>query len=349
MQNLKDVLLQLQPRREGSTIFLKAGEYVFESKARTGSIQLDSNMSIIGEKGTNITITGDGTGFVAVNKQNIRLENLNIKFKDSSPNPFSTAFDLRGCNGIEIRNCNVRDCGASAVRAGRNSGSDSTGRIFDQLGEGYGPTRNLIISGCSFFNCVGPVVGFKPGGAQNVEIRDNLFNGFGTYAISAEGEGQPHGWTSSVYITNNYIYNGQLSFRKADFGVIFGIYVGEHAYNITILRNIIENIGNEKTTFCGGIATSTSPSQGDTQTSDITINYNCIRNIYGARSGCILLMPGNKDISGVSVRNNFLAKNYNNRILAIRPDPNKNLGLVRFLDTDEQQECLYNNLVKNGV
>ena len=332
------------PRKDGDTVFLKAGTYSVTSKARESVVSLPSNITILGEPGTIISVDGDGTLFSAVNRQNIRLENLIITYTNNNPYPFSTAIDLRGCDGIEIRNVHIAGCGASAIRSGRNAGSDTTGRIYDNVGEGFGPTRNLVVSDCSFVNCVGPVIGFKPGGSQNVEIRNNLFDGFGTYAISCEGEGQPQGWTSNIFITDNTILNGSIKLRRAEYGPIFGIYMGENAYNIYVSRNSINQVGDKTATFCAGIGVSTSPSQGDTKTSDITIISNSIDSIYGARSGAIFLIPGNSSISGVDIFRNIIGPNCQNNILAMSTDPLKNKGRIRFLRHDEKMNVNLNGL-----
>lgn len=333
------------PRRDGDTVFLKAGIYSVAETARNMVASLPSNITLLGEPGTIIEMEGEGTILGACNKSRIRIENIELRYKTFTPNPFSSAINLRGCDGVEIRNCKISNCGASAIRSGRNAGSDATGRIFDNIGEGFGPTRNLVISDCSFINCVGPVIGFKTGGSQQVEIRNNLFDGFGTYAISAEGEGQPQGWTSNIFITDNTILNGSIKLRNAAYGVIFGIYIGEHAYNILVARNSINQVGESQATFCGGVAVSTSPSQGDTRTSDITIMDNTIDNIYGARSGAILLMPGNSDICGVEIARNIIRKNCTWNILGIRPDINKNLGKIKYIKYDEALKVNLNNLV----
>jgi polygalacturonase len=324
------------PRRDGDTVFLKAGIYSVSETARNMVTSLPSNITLLGEPGTIIEMEGEGTILGACNKSRIRIENIELRYKTLIPNTFSSAINLRGCDGVEIRNCTISNCGASAIRAARNAGSDNTGRIFDNIGEGFGPTRNLVIADCVFNNCAGAVIGFKPGGAQNVEIRNNIFNGFGSYAISAEGEGKPQGWTSNIYITDNAIINGSVKLRNAPYGVLFGIYVGENAYNIFIRRNFISQIGDQSTaTFCGGIAVSTSPSQGDTKTSDIEILDNSIDSIYGGQSGAILLMPGNQSISGVDIFRNIIGPNCKNNILGCSPDPLKNKGRIRYLRPDE--------------
>jgi polygalacturonase len=345
MANLDITSRIYAPRKDGDTVFLKAGVYSVSEKAKNFVASLPSNISLIGERGTIIEMDGDGAILSAVNKTRIRIENIEFRYKQlDGPKPFASAIDLRGCDGVEIRNCIISNCGASAIRAARNAGSDAYGRIFDSIGEGFGPTRNLVIADCNFNNCIGPVIGFKPGGAQNVEIRNNIFNGFGTYAISAEGEGQPQGWTSNIFITDNAIINGSIKLRKADYGVLFGIYVGENAYNIFIRRNYLSLIGEQTATFCGAIAVSTSPSQGDTKTSDIEISDNIIDHVYGGQSGGILLMPGNKSISGVDIFRNIIGPNCKNNILGCYPDPLKNKGKVKYLRYDEKVKVNLNGV-----
>lgn len=273
--------------------------------AKSCGISLGSYTTL---KNDTIEQTGDGTCILGLNSRNILIENM--VFKSTGKGTFNTAIDLRGADGVEIRNCTFIGWGASAIRAGRFAGCDPTGRMFDNLGDGILSTRHLIVSGCTFIDCHGPVIGFKPGGAQYVEIRHNKFNRFGTYAISAEGE---LGWTSNVAITDNIIDGGESTSWS------HGIYVGEYAFDIKVLRNYVKYRGIRGS----AITVSTSPSQGDTPTSDITI---CDNETPG--SG-IALMPGNTNIYDVTV-----LRNISDFVKTVYPDITKNKGKVIRLVTD---------------
>lgn len=205
---------------------------------------------------------------------NILIENCT--FNSLSPiNTYNTAIDIRSCRNVWIKNCTFNNWGASAIRSGISAGLRENGTTFDSMGEGNTPTTNLTVTGCTFNNCYGPVIGFKHGGTQYAEIRKNKFNNFKIYGVSCEGE---NGLTSNIQITDNYIKGGANGNTWT-----YGIYVGENAYKIEVTRNVIEYEGVRG----GAICVSTSPSQGDTPVCDVNIYKN---------KGEVWVCPGDTNI-----------------------------------------------------
>lgn len=317
----------------GDTVVFAAGRHRSLVPKKDCLTVIRDNMRVIGEPDSVLAIDGEGTAFVATAASHLRFENLTINHTNTNRSNFSTAFDFRQCDDVLVAGCKVSGCGASAVRSGANSGFDGT-RPFDGLGTGFGPTRDLFVLDSQFTDCVGPVIGFKPGGTVHAVINGCRITNYGTYAVSIEGEGQPHGVTSDILFSNNIIENGSLDFRGAAFGVLFAAYVGERAFGVKVIDNTITRLGDARVTFGAGVAVSSSPSQGDMPVSDVEIRGNTITDIVGARSAGIMLMPGNSSVTGVVISNNNIQR-CRLQLLMTRPDAAKTRGIVRV-----QHDCM---------
>lgn len=330
---------KISAMQPGDWMEFAPGEHVVNVPAKACAAVLSDGVRLFGGPEATITVVGDGTCFAAVNRSDIWIDGLNIRHRPSTPVAnYSSSLVFRGCRGTRVERSQFVNCGSSALKFGRSAGHQ-LGRYFDNLGEGFGPCRDVFIYKCVFTNCIGPVIGFKPGGAQHVIIVDNVFTGYATYAISAEGEDDPHGLITDVRITDNTISGGNTKLRGGTVGPIFGAYVGEQCRNIFIARNQITTLGGVGATLVGGICVSTSPSQGDMPVSDVQIEENSIIDVQvSGLTAPILLVTGKASIRGLRIANNNIPAALKARLL--KPAADKTSGSVYNVRSDVKIEGL---------
>jgi len=320
--------------KDGERVRLAPGVHRLTVPAKKCWLALRSGMTVTADPGASIEISGGGTLFCAVNRTGVRVEGVRATYVTGLPGNHANFLDVRGCLGVDVRGCDVFGF-SSGVKSGRSAGTGTEGQLFDLMGEGHGPTRFLHVQNNRFSGMALAGVIFKSGGTQNAIIADNVFDGYGGYAASLEGEGTPQGLTSDVLFCDNSIVSGDTRWRGQTHGPIFGCYTGEHARNVRIVGNRFLGLGGDAATFAAFVGVSTSPGQGDTPVSDVTIEGNDfdLPALPKCRFAEIMLMPGNSSIRRVKIAGNRSSERGRGRVRVMgwRPDKTKSAGAVSLV------------------